>query len=196
MRKDFKTPELLSTHEVAQLLGVDMTTVINWCSKGKLSSFKTPGGHRRIRVDDLLQFIQKFEMPVPEALQQSADFRCVVVDDDPSIVKIVIRVLEAASPGIRIESAGDGFTAGQRISELRPNLVVLDINLPGINGLAVCKRIRADKRLAGTRILAITGEAVPEIKDQAFEAGADGFLAKPFTPDDLRTAVLKFLPRP
>ena len=72
------------------------------------------------------------------------------------------------------------------MSDLSPSLVVLDLNLPGVDGFDVCRSIRSDPNLKRTRILAITGYAVEESKLKALEAGADEFLAKPLEINNLK----------
>jgi len=193
MKREFKTPDLFSTKDMAKLLGVDYTTVIAWCEKGKLPSFRTPGGHRRIHFSDVMNFLHQYNLPIPPALTGSGALSCVVVDDEPDIRELATRVVRQIEPKATIEVAEDGFAAGQKIMDLLPNLVVLDLNLPGLDGFSVCERIRKEKRLANTKILAITGRDTPENKKKILLAGADDYLPKPFDAKTLKDAILKLI---
>ena len=183
--------EIFTTFEIAQLCSVDITTVINWINAEKLKAYKTPGGHRRVKRQDLLDFFQKYNMPVPaEMIKDSAV--AVVVDDEAEIRKMVIRVLHGKWPDLKIYEAEDGFAAGKMVSDHVPSLVVLDIKLPGIDGKQVCQIIRRDDRLKNTKIIAITGFDSPEVRSGIIAAGADGYLPKPFMPQDLIKSVEQF----
>lgn len=180
------TPKLFTTFNAAKLLGVDMTTVIDWCKQGKLPAFKTPGGHRRIHAKDLVKFLQAYKMPVPATLQQMAQVQCLVVDDEPEIRRLVSRVIRNLDSTANVDTAEDGFEAGKKIVDMLPHLVVLDLMLPGINGFKVCENIRNDPRLKDTKILAITGLDTAENKKRIMGAGANDYLPKPFEADDLK----------
>jgi CheY-like chemotaxis protein len=79
----------------------------------------------------------------------------------------------------------DGFEAGQKAVHLQPAVVILDVYLPGVDGISICRRIRGDESLKHTRILTISGQSTPEMEKDVKRAGGDGFLTKPFTPDQL-----------
>jgi len=188
-----QTPKFFTTFEIAKLLGVDMGTVIDWCQQEKLPAFKTPGGHRRINPKDLLTFLERFKMPIPPTLSQIACLKCLIVDDQPEIRRMVAHVIKSIDPNVDIHQAQDGFEAGAKAFEVLPSLVVLDIGLPGVNGFNVCKRIRSDARFKQTKILAITGHDTAETKKRIIEAGADDYLPKPFDNKDLKERLLKLL---
>src|SRR5690348_12569296 len=70
-----------TTFEISRFLAVDITTVMAWTDQGKLSAYKTPGGHRRVPGTDLLAFLLRYKMPVPQELQKGSR-RVLLVDDD------------------------------------------------------------------------------------------------------------------
>lgn len=184
-------PALFSTYDVAKLLGVDMTTVIGWCKQKKLSAYKTPGGHRRIKAADLIQFLKGYNMPIPAILLKESSFRCLVVDDEPAIRSSVVRMLKELDKSVEVSEAGDGFEAGKKVIDLLPQLVVLDLNLPGVDGFRVCEDIRKDERFQHTKILAISGNNTIETQKRILDAGADIFLPKPFDAEELKAKILK-----
>lgn len=189
-------PKIFSTFEVAQLIGVDMTTVIGWCKQGKLAAYTTPGKHRRIKADDLVAFLTAYKMPVPALLIKikEPEWRCLVVDDEAPIRTLIKRALKDLDPSMQVHEASNGFEAGQKISDVLPHLVVLDLNLPGMDGFKVCQIIKKDVRLKQTKILAISGFDTAETNKKILDAGADEFLPKPFSLETVKKKVLSFLP--
>ncbi len=188
-----QTPKLLSTFDTAKLLGVDMATVIDWCQQGKLQAFKTPGGHRRISPDDLIKFLKQYKMPIPSQLNQYACIKCLVVDDEPDIRKVITHVIKSIDPAAEVYQASDGFEAGAKALEFLPSIVILDLGLPGIDGFNVCKHIRNNQRFNHTKILAITGKDFPDAKTRILSAGANDYLPKPFENKELKERLLKLL---
>jgi len=114
-----------------------------------------------------------------------------LVDDEPSIIQLSRMYLER--DGFKVESAGDGEAALEAITRLRPNLLVLDVMLPKIDGFDVCRRLRA----AGNPIAIIMLTARDEDIDKiiGLELGADDYLTKPFNPRELLARVKALLRR-
>lgn len=173
------------THDIARLCNVTPPTAINWIEEGKMPFFTTGGGHRRVWDKDLLAFMRLHNMPVPPELETRGKLVFLIVDDEEQNRKFIARVIKGAYPGAGIEEAVDGFEAGHKLHSLRPALVVLDIQLPRVNGIKVCEMMRGDPDLRTIKILAITGYDVEESKTRILEAGADDFLGKPFPVHEL-----------
>jgi excisionase family DNA binding protein len=182
------------THEIARLCQVTPPTIGRWIEEGKLPSFKTAGGHRRVWDVDLASFLKQHNMPVPPDLVGAGVLRLVIVDDEPEMRRFIVRVVGKTFPEAEVHEAGDGFEAGHKIATLLPSLVVLDLRLPGMDGFKVCRTVRADPRLRSVKILAITGVGVEESRRQIMEAGANAFLPKPFDSDELVQALQEMLP--
>ncbi len=120
--------------------------------------------------------------------------RVLAIDDEPAVLKIINRALTES--GLKVLMAKDGFEAGKLLSEELPDLVILDLFLPGINGFKICEMIRSEKRMKHIKILAISGNAdEDQIKDRALHSGADEFLGKPFELAALRKKVDGLLAR-
>src|SRR6185503_17085262 len=124
------------------LLHVNPRSVINWIEQSLLPSYRTPGGHRRIRHDDLLAFLRKHEMPTPASLFEGK-FSVLIVDDEHGIIDILQTFLQRQG-GYEIASASDGITALIEVGRVKPDLLILYINIPGVDGVEVCRRIKAD----------------------------------------------------
>ena len=177
------------THYIARICQVTPPAVIRWLEDGKISSFTTGGGHRRVWDLDLIAFLKEHNMPIPADLAASAKQKILVVDDEPENRRLINRVIAHHFPEVEVHEAVNGFEAGHKVSALLPTLVVLDLQLPGVNVLDVCRMIRGDERLRKIKILVITGQDVEESRIRALEAGADDFLGKPFPVDELAAGI-------
>ena len=104
-----------------------------------------------------------------------------IVDDDPTIRKLIATTLEDVS-GYRLQEAGDGLEAVERALQVRPQIVFLDIDMPRVNGIEACRRLRSDPATAEATIVMLTGDADDSAERSAHDAGADLFLTKPFSP--------------
>ena len=104
-----------------------------------------------------------------------------IVDDDPTIRKLIATTLEDVS-GYRLQEAGDGLEAVDRAIHARPQIVFLDIDMPHVNGIEACRRLRSDPATASATIVMLTGDSDDEAERHARAAGADLFLTKPFSP--------------
>jgi len=104
-----------------------------------------------------------------------------IVDDDPSIRRLIAATLEDVS-GYRMTEAGDGLQAVERARDARPEIVFLDIEMPRLNGIEACRRLRSEPSTADATIVMLTGDSDDEAERHARAAGADLFLTKPFSP--------------
>jgi two-component system chemotaxis response regulator CheY len=107
-----------------------------------------------------------------------------IVDDDPFIRKLIATTLEDVAE-FDLHEAGDGIEAVEIAHRERPVLVFLDVDMPRLNGIDACRRLRADEVTGGTTIVMLTAAHGDSVERQAEEAGADLFLTKPFSPLDL-----------
>jgi CheY-like chemotaxis protein len=184
MGKKEKKVRIFSALEVADICGVVNQTAINWIKNGFLKAFMTPGGQYRVYAEDLLLFLSSRGMRIPEGLAESTDMgldwgRLLIVDDDENVNMLLKRYLNRLSPSLKVFQAFDGFEAGKLISEMRPAVILLDINLPGIDGHKLCRRIKEDPSLGAPVIIAITGLSEEGVAEQILAEGADAFLRKP-----------------
>ncbi|MGC1524211.1 MAG: response regulator [Steroidobacteraceae bacterium] len=129
--------------EAAALLMVSPVTIREWARKGVLPSVSTAGGHRRFMFDQLQQFARARGIQFESAPGAPAaePLRVLFVDDDPLFTEYLTEIVRAADPSIRVKCALDGFHAGQLTEGFRPNVVALDINMPGIDGIELCRRL-------------------------------------------------------
>jgi len=112
-----------------------------------------------------------------------------LVDDEPNILQLARMYMER--DGYRVESVGDGLAALEAVHRLNPALVILDLMLPGMDGLEVCRRLRAENHPAAILMLTARDEAIDKVL--GLEIGADDYLTKPFNPHELTARVKAIL---
>ena len=179
-----------STSEVAKYCHVTPDTIRKWAEAGRIHVFKTPGGHRRIRHEDLIQFLHENKIPVHADLRD-AGTKILVADEEKSVVSVIQRFLERSQNSFQVAVARDGFEAGQQMALFRPDVLFMDLRMPGFNGVNIVSRIKGNPDYATTQIIALVDSEDHELVETAVENGATLCLRKPFTPDDLRRALAK-----
>jgi excisionase family DNA binding protein len=170
--------QLYTTHDISRLLQVDPSTVSKWIDRGILLAFRTPGGHRRVRGGDLRSFLIAHQMPLPEELG-SPSVKILVVDDEKPVLDAMRRSFKAHANEVDLTTTSSGVEALLLVSELKPHGMLIDLNMPDMDGFEVCRRIRARKTLEGVRLITMTGRHSPELAEQSLKAGAVACLAKP-----------------
>ena len=158
MSTDSNEP-LLTPNQVAQALDVAPVTVRQWAQKGLLPARVTAGGHRRFERAAVVAFAHARGMHLSGELRTNAANRVLVVDDDRQFNGFLVQLLRTEQSQLEIASAFDGFDAGRMVQRHRPALVLLDIMMPGLDGVEVCRRVRQKTRIpAHIRIvIAMTG---------------------------------------
>ena len=112
--------------------------------------------------------------------------KIMIVDDDPTNVEIVTEILEE---NYQLKSVFSGEEALETVFEYQPDILLLDIMMPGIDGYEVCKIVKADERLPNILILLVSAKAMATEMEKGFEAGADDYITKPFEHDDLEDKI-------
>lgn len=188
---DWSSKQVFTTGEAAQICNISQQTIIRSFDSGRLTGFRVPGSRfRRIPRTELIRFMRENDIPT-EALEGSRK-RVLVVDDDPQIVQLFEDLL-ARDGRFEVKSAATGYDAGLLTESFKPHLIILDYLLPDINGDHVCRRIRASDSMHGTKIVFVSGVVAPSEVDKLVQAGADGFIKKPFDIDALQKRILELL---
>jgi CheY-like chemotaxis protein len=150
--------------------------VINWVNEGKLRAYTTPGGHRRINRYDLVKFMQGHRMPIPDKIRRKAK-RVLIIDNDPKALQEFKYAL--SGDGLELDVATNGFEAGRKIYRRKPDLILLDFKMPGMNGFRACEALRTDKETADIPIIAVTALDTPQQRRRIKACGAKAYVAKP-----------------
>ncbi len=184
MGKTDRKVRIFSALEVANICGVVNQTAINWIKNGYLEAFTTPGGQYRVYSENLVRFLESRNMRVPSELQELRNTErgastILIVDDDRELNDLIRRFVEQKRPELTVLQAFDGFEAGRMLAESKPRVVVLDVDLPGIDGRKLCRTIKRDESYSSTVVVAISGHNVETVREPMLSEGADAFLEKP-----------------
>lgn len=169
-----------TTDDISKICGVTIQAVIGWEKQGKLPAYKTPGGHRRVKKEDLIAFLKKNKIPLPKEMAREWSCRILIIHDNKKTVSSLIGIIKKKYPNRAICSAADGFEAGRQIILFKPDLVILGLKLPGADAFAICKKIRTDQETKHIRVMAISDCYSVETEKRILDAGADIFLPEQF----------------
>lgn len=182
---------VFTTGEAAKICKVSQQTIIRCFDSGQLRGFRVPGSRfRRIPREALYRFMK--ENSIPTDALESGRRRVLIVDDDQAVVDLISDVL-ANDSRFETRVVNNGFGAGMMAKEYHPDLIILDVMLPDINGQEVCELIRQDPTMADTKIICISGMIEEEKIDDLKKSGADDFLNKPLDIDELIRRVCRLL---
>jgi len=185
--------DIFTVFQASKYCNVSPKTIINWIEAGHIEAYKTVGGHRRIKVADLENFMRKQGIPIPEEGIGSDRKRLLIVDDDEIIVETIVQALEEEEYDYEIISASDGFEAGLQVNHFKPHLVILDIMMPDIKGYEVCRKIKSDEQTKDTKIIVLSAYLDEEKFKKMKEYGADLCFSKPLPLPQLKEEVAKLL---
>jgi CheY-like chemotaxis protein len=177
----------LSPGNTAKILGVTPATLRGWTNRGILRAETTEGGHRRYPVSEVLRLAKKngINLKLPEDLS----LRILVVDDDAQFSLFLKEVLEDMSEVTAVSMADSGYMAGNLIPRFKPDVILLDLKMPGVDGFEVCRILKQDPETRFIRVVAMSGYCTEENRDGILQAGAETCLSKPFQVDELKHAL-------
>ena len=187
------SPQSYSTVEVARRLGVSLQTVQRWVDAGRLTAWKTLGGHRRIEAASAERLFAEHESrlgpaeaaPAPGA--PSATPSALIVEDNELDREVLVELLTRVRPGVRIETVGDGFEALIAIGRSDPDILITDVHLPHMDGIEMLRRLSVDARPRQiVAVSAFTADDLPALR--ALPAGVR-FLRKPIDAQRLAEAL-------
>lgn len=194
-QQDESGRRFFTTSEVARYCAVTNDGVLKWIKSGKLRAFSTPGGHYRVSAEDFRAFLEKYDIPVDETFFRGTQRKrsVLIVDDEPNIRDIVRRLLGDLDEDLEIEEAADGYEAGIKIGSLTPDLVILDVMMPRVDGISLCRSIRDNPKTEQIKVLAITAFPEQDNVKKMYDAGADLCLIKPLQFEHFRLEVIRLL---
>lgn len=171
--------KVFTTGDVAKLTGVNFRTVIRWIERGELDGYKLPGrGDHRVTKQTLLSFMKKHCMPIPVELEENEQARVVlVVDDEPAMANAIARIFKRDDWQVHI--AVDGFQAGALLMQHKPQLMTLDLRMPGMDGFSVLDFTRQNFQKDELKIIVVSAQPEQDMI-MALKNGADATFEKPF----------------
>lgn len=197
MQDKTNKPVVFSALEVANICGVVNQTAINWIKGGHLKAFTTPGGQYRVYPDDLAEFMKERDMRIPDELAKHctgvtvAKKSILVVDDDRGLNTVITKFLEKkySSENFEFFQAFDGFEAGVLMTEKHPGCIVLDLDLPGVDGFSLCKKIKTSSNFGKPAVIVITALEDSDTEERVRELGVKHFFKKPLNLVEVAQAV-------
>ncbi len=185
------TKSVFTTGEAAKICKVSQQTIIRCFDSGQLKGFRVPGSRfRRIPREHLFAFMK--DNGIPTDALESGKRKVLIVDDDVDLAEMIADQFERDGR-FEIRKTDNGFDAGMLVKEFRPDIVVLDVMLPDINGKEVCQRVRSDAALDDVRIICISGMVEQDKVAELKAAGANDFMQKPFDVDKLMQRACQLL---
>lgn len=184
----------LSTMMVARVLGVAVSSVSKWIDAGTLVAGRTPGGHRRIDPEDLVRFLKQQKLRIPRGLELAPP-KVLIVDDEKPVAKWLGEEVTERFPGCEVILAFDGYSAGEIIGLSKPEVIILDIHMPGIDGFEVCRSVKSNPLFKDPHVIAITGDTSEATIRRILKMGAAACLGKPVDLDILSGELSKSLTR-
>jgi len=181
----------VTTSEASKVCGVARTTVAKWIDQGLLQAFVTPGGHRKIRKEDLKDFLEKHGIK-PQKKERQKKCIILIVDDNPDDIRLLEAAFLPASDKYEVHSAKGGFQAIYKIGELKPDIVILDLVMPDMDGFKVCERIKNNPDTKKIKIIAVTAYYARDEDKKAYRCGADAFFGKPIDLKKLASKIVEF----
>ena len=176
----------LTLGQAARYLGVAQSTIRKWSDNGRVRAFKTPGRHRRYRRDDLDAFLER---SLPDARSGPV---VLIVDDDERLREYVRVNLEME--GYTVQEAGSAEGGLNVLDELRPDLVLLDVMMPKVDGWEMLQLMHERHGVGSIPVVMFSGKADERAPGDAAELGAQGFIGKPFDPQELISQTKQLLP--
>jgi len=199
----FRKSDLVKPKEIALKAGILTSKIAFYTSIGLITPRDySEGGQKLYNEQETLLQLQRISKLIEKgfSLEQIGQRiacvrnlrRILVIDDEQEVVDLIMDTLKDQF-NFDISIAMDGFDAGKMLNVHFPDLVILDLHLPGINGFDLCKYIRTDPLHKGVKILAVTGYSSEANVKRILESGADACLAKPFHIDEFKTSVFRLL---
>lgn len=187
-KKPKKDPRFVTTREASEMLGVALRTVQLWAEKGSLTAWTTAGGHRRI-VRGSVEALLARQQAAIEEYSKRGQLTLLVVDDDPVYLELVkLKVKEWSLP-ITLISASDGFEGLLKIGECKPDIVVSDLKMPGMDGFQMIRRLKERPETSEILTIVMTGLSEEEIADGGGVPKDVPVLKKPLSFDELAALI-------
>jgi excisionase family DNA binding protein len=181
------TSTALTTAQAAARLGVAPNSVMNWVDAGLLRAWRTPGGHRRISATSVQAMIEERQRQAAAA--QAIELTVMVVEDNPDTAVVLSAQISQIPPSARVRVVNDGFVALLEAGRAAPDLMLTDINLPGMNGIAMIHRLRTEPATREMGFVLVSNYRRHELAPFGEPPADVPLLNKPIVTEALREAV-------
>ncbi len=181
--------KILTPNQVAEMMMVSPATVRQWAANGKLEALATPGGHRRFRMTDIISFAEKKGLVLNTEEESKKSVSILIVDDDIQFANFLKEFIKNFDDKIMVKIAEDGFEAGRLVHTFFPDLILMDLMMPTMDGFETCKSIKSDPKTEQIRVIAMTGFGSDENQNRIKALGAEDCLLKPINEEILENYI-------
>ena len=181
-------PDWLTLGQAAKYLGVAQSTIRKWSDHGRVPAFYTPGGYRRYRRPDLDNFLNRSG---PGGSMQQGPL-VLIVDDDERVREYVRVNLEME--GYAVREAGSAEEGLRVLDEVSPDLILLDVMMPEVDGWEMLRRVQERHGVGAIPVVMFSGKVDEQSAQETTARGAQGFVGKPFDPQQLIEHAKQLLP--
>jgi excisionase family DNA binding protein len=189
------TERVYTTVDLAKVCKVSLRTAIRWVDEGRLTSFRTPGGHRRVREEDLVRFLDRYQIPF--SVKPSGEKKKILVVESRRFLEGLLKqILRRSSDTHEIIVAGDLYESGIKIGLLQPDLVILGTIPKGQEIVKFCRSLRRIPEAKSTKIIVLSEKVAGGTMQELLSLGVHAVIDKPHTIEDLRPHLLRVLGDP
>jgi len=197
MRKISANKDVMTTREAGEVLGVAVRTVQLWVEAGVLPAWRTAGGHRRVSreaVENLLATRKHDLAPQSAAVdQQYPPLKLLVVEDDPNLLGLMAAVVKTWLFPVDLTTATNGFEGLIRIGEMRPDVVITDLVMPGMDGFEMLRALKkSGSGFASLKMFVVSGLGPDEIAERGGLPEGVTYFQKPLNYANLQALLHKY----
>lgn len=184
----FTNSDVCTSKKAAALLGVTSRTIQLWAESGVLRSWKTPGGHRRYSVDAVKALAKDIQETGEPELRKAAgnSLKILVVEDDTVMLKLYKITVDSWQLPVELELASDGYSGMLKVGAFQPDLMLLDLSLPNIDGFKIVESLTSNGQLNKMKLVVVSGLPFSEIKQRLQGIDENSILSKPVPFDKIR----------
>lgn len=173
----------LTPGQVAKLLMVSPAALRIWAEKGEINALITPGGHRRFLPSEVDRFAKERGLITHNI--EDKKISVLIVDDEVQFSSYLKKLLSKYPDYIEVDVANNGFDAGIKLNEFKPDVILLDLMMPDLDGFDVCRKIKSSAKTSDIRVIAMTGYPSPANLEKILSLGAESCLSKPINKEVL-----------
>lgn len=201
--------KIVHPQEIIRLLGISRSTAKRWIDTGIIPGHRTPGGHRRVLEREFLAAVKRLGIPLTSGADAipatvtatrangSVAGGILAIDDNHGFLVTLEVAINSALPHVPFHGATNGFVAGTLVERLRPAVVLLDLQMPGLDGTGVCRWLRESSANRDLHIAALTAHSDDPLRVAAFRsAGGDRVFPKPYDENELIAYIRSALASP
>ncbi len=178
-----------TTREAARRLGVSLRTVQLWTESGVLDAWKTAGGHRRVLLTAVEKLIAQRLPAARVASATKSAVKVLVVEDEPTLLKLYRMNIESFPFPVTLETAGNGYEGLIRIGEMRPDVLITDLMMPGIDGFRMLRTLASRSDFARMQVIVVSGLHPRDVEDRGGLPEGVALLGKPIPFDRLEKLI-------